>query len=146
VPLSAFKTSQDYHFREGQEGAGLIAIADYDSDGRLDAARVLESDDHRHCAAFITYFPNGRAMHLKRDELDSSCTSGQAESLFVSVQPVDGEKIETWCGKAMECHRGDPKSIKLKGPGIDIGVYEVGYSLNYWDDSSRMWHEVSISE
>src|ERR1051325_8720826 len=63
VSVSEFKGTEDFHFRLKQPAGGLEAAGDFDGDGHADVARVLESDDGKHCAVFVTYFPNGLIRH-----------------------------------------------------------------------------------
>ena len=146
VPFSEFKGTEDFHFRLKQPSGGLQASADFDGDGRVDFARVLESNDHHTCAVFLTYFTKGRITHRELDRLDSSCKSERGASLFVVVEGASHGKIETWCGKGVSCEKGDADFIRLQLPGIGIGLYEASYSIVFWNSKSRTWHTALISD
>lgn len=145
LPLSIFRKTEDYHFRLKDSSGALQASGDFDGDGKKDIARVLQSDDGHHCAVFLTNSQNGVVTHYNALQFDTGCTEGQAASVFVYIEPA-GTSIETWCGKTGECDDGEQKSLKLIRPGIDVGVFEVGYSTFYWDSESRSWKSVDVSE
>ncbi len=146
VTLSEFKGTEDFHFRMEERSGGLQASGDFDGDGRVDFARVLESNDRRTCAVFLTYYPKGHVMHHELANFGLSCNSGIGESLYVVSESPSRKKIKTWCGKGAFCEKGDTDFIKLELPGVGFGLYEASYSIVSWDKKSRQWHTALISD
>ena len=112
----------------------LRAKADFDGDGRTDIARILESNDIRHChRVFMTYFPNGKATHYNL---------GSSEFVY-EVKPSDWPHgIETWCGLSGDCEAGESKKIKLQRPAISLGEWGSVSRIVLWDDNRKSWISV----
>ncbi len=141
-----FAGTEDNHFRMHLPAAGLEIGGDFDGDGRVDVVRVLESDDHKVCAVFLTYSPGGHVVHRELARFDKACRAGIAESLFVALERPAAKPIVTWCGKGASCEKGDSKTLRLTKPGIGYGFFEASYSIVFWDTKKRDWRTALISD
>jgi hypothetical protein len=146
VELTAFRSTEDYHFRTRMPGGGVEARGDFDGDGRMDAARLVENNDRTRCAVFITHSPKGTLAHLQRWVGESACTDPGNARFFVALENPSTKPIDTWCGKGGGCEPGDPATLVLTRPAIAVGAYEAGYSLTYWDQQAQNWRETVISD
>lgn len=146
VSLSEFRGTEDFHFRLKQPNEGLRVVGDFDGDGRVDVVRVLESDDRKHCAMFVTHFPNGIVLHHELANLDSNCRDGLGQSLYVVQEDASRSPIKTWCGKGVFCERGDTNFLRVRHTSFGYGFYEASYSIVMWDQKTHKWRAALISD
>jgi hypothetical protein len=146
VAPAKFVDIEDNHFRVHLPAAGLVISGDFDGDGRIDTARILESDDRKSCALFLTYSPAGRIARRELARFDKACNAGIAQNLYVVLEKPSTKPIVTWCGRGAFCEKGDSKTLRFMKPGIGYGFFEASYSITFWDDKKHGWRTALISD
>jgi hypothetical protein len=146
VSLSDFRGTEGFHFRIRDRAGLLQTTADFDGDGRIDAARILESEDGRSCALFLTTSAGGRIAHREVARVEKGCSAGLGRNFYVTLENPSPKRFTTWCGKGAFCEPGDTRSIRLRRPGIGYGFFEASYSIVFWDDKIRSWRTALMSD
>lgn len=102
--------------------------ADFDGDGRIDAARLLVDTPGVRHALWITIAPSGRVRHLKVIE------GSVAELARVGVDEAPPGVHATACGKGMGSGPCPAATLKLDHSGISYFTFESGTEYIGWSN------------
>ena len=115
---------------------------DFDGDGKTDVAELLINPAEKKFAIFVNLASNQTWQML-----------GEPGDLGVldrfAIDLVKPGKYETACGKGYDdsfCAHGEPDYLVLRHPAIDFIYTESADSIHYWDDKTKSFHEIAMSD
>jgi hypothetical protein len=120
----------------------LRVTGDFDSDGKPDLAELLINPVSSQFALFVKLSSTGKWQMLGEPYDENSLDR-------FGIDLVKPGKYETACGKGYgdyACAHGEPDSLKLSTPAIDIFYTESSDSIVYWDSVTKAFREVLISD
>jgi hypothetical protein len=129
-------------WRDKSQTRFLVVKSDFDGDGKLDTAELLVNPLTNQFALFVNLASTGKWQLINKPfDLKSLDRFG--------INHVKPGKYETACGKGYgdwACAHGEPDWLKLSNPGIDFFYTESSDSIYYWDQQSKEFREVVMSD
>lgn len=119
----------------------LRVRADFNGDGKLDVAQILVNPSTNKFGLFVKLGTAGQWQLLRDFDLT-----------FIGRYGIDDVKpgnYETACGKGYgdwACAHGEPDWLQLSHPGIDLFYTESSDSIYFWDQPSKKFREVVMSD
>jgi hypothetical protein len=125
----------------------IQAVADFNGDSIDDEACLVKS---------TRYSGEGLLVHISDKKkgfrwLVLATTDWGKEypkvNLSMGVDIVKPGHYKTACGKGyFKCEKGEPEVLKLKRPAIDYFKFESANSFFFWDDKTRSFKRIWISD
>jgi hypothetical protein len=111
---------------------------DFDGNGKTDKAYIARSDSDRQIALVVIM--NGTEVFIL-DKLTESDLS------IMGIKKTLPGKYVTACGKGyFECSNGDLPEIEISSDSIEFFKNEGASSLFYWNNESRVFNRIWISD
>jgi len=120
----------------------IVALSDFDGNGLVDKAKILIRRKDHAVGLFIFLSENGKFIAYRIDELlDSSSIE------FMGIKEVAPGKYTTACGKGYwECTSEEVPKIQIKYSSINYFKIESANSFFYFDDSTKLFKRIWISD
>ena len=120
----------------------LAAKADFNGDGIIDTAKLLVNDLKNKMGLFVFISKEGNFESILLDEIDDK---SWVDAMGLSV--VNTGEYKTACGKGYwECEKGVPEVLIIKHPAIDYFKFESENSFFVWDDISKSFKRIWMSD
>ena len=119
----------------------LKVEGDFNGDGRLDVAQILVDPSTRKFGLFVKFGSAGQWQLLLALDLTFLGRYG--------IDYVKPGKYETACGKGYgnwACAHNEPDWLQLSHPGIDLFYTESSDSIYFWDQPSKKFRKVVMSD
>jgi hypothetical protein len=119
----------------------LVIKGDFDGDGKQDIAELLVNPSIKQFGVFVKLAGAGQWQPLITFDLDAI---GR-----YAIDFVKPGKYKTACGKGYgdyACAHGEPDFLVLKHPAVDFIYTHSGDIIDYWDQKSKSFHEVQMSD
>lgn len=142
LTLSDLKWTVDDPDRTPQKDY-LSVRADFDGDGKKDAARFLVKKDGSEYALFISHYSDGKLIHYKHY---SASQIRKIANLGISLAKPGVYKTACAKGYGDECRADEPKEIRLEYHGIYFFTFESAASIVYWQSKNNRFEKVFISD
>ena len=130
-------------WRDVDDNKYLAVKGDFNGDGFMDEARILLSEKGSGLALFSFMKQADNTYNiLLLNEMDD-------ESLIhaMGIRKVEPGLYKTACGKGYwECEPGEPPEILIKNDAIDLFKVESANSFFYWDEHSKTFKRIWISD
>jgi hypothetical protein len=120
----------------------LRVKGDFDNDGKSDIAEILVNPSSNQFALFVKLSSAGK-WQLVGQPYDVKSLDR------LGIDYVKPGKYETACGKGYgdyACAHGEPESLKLSTPAIDMFYTESSDSIVYWDSATKAFREVLVGD
>jgi hypothetical protein len=115
---------------------------DFDGDGRTDIAELLINPTEKKFAIFVKLTSTERWQMLEHP--------GEIGDLYrFAIDLVKPGKYGTACGKGYDdsfCAPGEPDYLVLRHAAIDFVYTESTDTLYYWDDKTKSFHDIAMSD
>ena len=115
---------------------------DFDGDGRADIAELLINPAEKKFAVFVN--------RASTQEWQMLGELGDLASLDrFAIDLVKPGRYETACGKGYDdsfCAHGEPDYLVLLHPAIDFIYTESADSIFYWDEKTKGFREIAMSD
>jgi hypothetical protein len=125
--------------------------ADFNNDGKLDTAMILESQKGLGIGLFVDFSDSKNDRQhicLYNSETDSANTENLSVAIREKVQKIfratNGIRLvrkgvyKTACGKGFfDCMKGKPKQVNLDAPGISFFQYDAGFERYYFWNAAK---------
>ncbi len=115
---------------------------DFDGDGKSDIAELLVNSTEKKFALFVKL-----ASTAKWQKLGDAGDLGSLDRFGIDL--VKPGKYETACGKGYDdsfCAHGEPDYLVLSHPAIDFIYTESADSIFYWDEKTKTFREIAMSD
>ena len=120
----------------------LATKADFNGDGIIDTAKMLVNDSKNKMGLFVFISKEGKFETILLDEIDGK---SWVDAMGISV--ANSGEYKTACGKGYwECEEGVPEVLILKHPAIDYFKFESANSFFVWDDISKSFKRIWMSD
>jgi hypothetical protein len=121
----------------------FVAVkGDFDGDGKPDIAELLVNPSAKQFALFVSLSSNRNWQLLAKSD-----AMGNFDRFGIDY--VKPGKYETACGKGYgdyACAHGEPDLLELKRPAIDFIYTESSDTIYYWDQKSKSFQAVLMSD
>jgi hypothetical protein len=120
----------------------FLVEGDFDGDGKQDVAELLINPSTKKFAAFVRL-----ASTQKWQMLGEPVDLGLLDRFAIDF--VKPGKYETACGKGYDdsfCAHGEPDYLILSHPAIDFIYTESADSIFYWDEKTKAFREIAMSD
>jgi hypothetical protein len=132
----------EHEWRQKSQKRFLVVRGDFDSDGKPDAAELLVNASGSQFALFVRLASTGKWQSVNEPiDIKSFDRFG--------IDLVKPGKYKTACGKGYgdyACAHGEPDVLKLSAPAIDLFYTESSDSIFYWDQSSKAFRQILMSD
>jgi hypothetical protein len=118
----------------------LVVKGDFDGDGKQDIAELLVNPSLKQFGVFVK---------LAGAQWQSLITFGLGAIGRYAIDFVKPGKYKTACGKGYgdyACVHGEPDVLVLKHPAVDFIYTHSGDIIYYWDQKSKSFLEVQMSD
>jgi hypothetical protein len=115
---------------------------DFDGDGKPDVAELLINDSTKKFALFVRLASEPTWQRVS-EQMDVASLDRFAIDL---VKPG---RYETACGKGYDdsfCAHGEPDYLVLSHPAIDFIYTESADNIFYWDEKTKSFREIAMSD
>src|SRR5579864_490066 len=115
---------------------------DFDGDGKPDVAELLIDDSTKKFALFVRLACKPTWQRVS-EQMDVASLDRFAIDL------VKSGRYETACGKGYDdsfCAHGEPDYLVLSHPAIDFNYTESADSIFYWDEKTKSFREIAMSD
>jgi hypothetical protein len=115
---------------------------DFDGDGRTDVAELLMNPTQKKFAVFVKL-----AGTQKWQRLGDAGDLGALDRFAIDL--VKPGRYETACGKGYDdslCAHGELDYLVLSHPAIDFIYTESADSIFYWDQKTKAFREIAMSD
>ncbi len=115
---------------------------DFDGDGRTDVAELLVNSSEKKFALFVKL-----ASTQKWQMLGEAGDLGNLDRFAIDL--VKRGRYKTACGKGYDdsfCAHGEPDYLVLSHPAIDFIYTESADSIFYWDQKTKAFRKIAMSD
>lgn len=129
-------------WRQKSQTRFVVVKGDFDGDGKLDSAELLVNPSTKQLGPFVVL-----AATFQWQMLDKPYDVGDFDRFGIDF--VKPGRYETACGKGYgdwACAHGEPNSLTLAHPGINFFYTESSNSFYYWDQKTKAFREVVMSD
>jgi hypothetical protein len=136
------KTEVSNRWRLKSTSRFVTVEGDFDGDGRSDIAELLVNPSRKQLGLFVRL-----SSDQKWQLLDKPYAMGDFDRFGIDY--VKPGKYETACGKGYgdwACAHEEPEWLKLARPAIDFFYTESSDSIFYWDQNTKRFREVVMSD
>jgi hypothetical protein len=119
----------------------LVIKTDFNDDGILDEARLLMSKNDSGIALFAFVSQGKGFKSFLLDKLSPKYIQ------VMGIDLVEKGKYKTACGKGyFDCAAGEPEELSLELPSINYFKSESANSIFYWDEKTKQFKRIWISD
>lgn len=119
----------------------MVVRGDFDGDGKQDVAELLVNPSIKQFGVFVKLAAAGQWHSLITFDLEAI---GR-----YAIDFVKPGKYKTACGKGYgdyACAHGEPDFLVLKHPAVDFIYTHSSDIIYYWDQKSKTFLEVQMSD
>ena len=136
------KTEAADQWRQKSQTRFFVVRGDFDGDGQPDLAELLVNPTSQKFALFVKLYSTG-----KWQQLGDPYDLGALQRFGIDL--VKPGKYETACGKGYDesfCAHGEPDYLLLSHPAIDFIYTESADIVFYWDEKTKAFREIAMSD
>jgi hypothetical protein len=120
----------------------LIAIADFNDDGKEDVVRLLVNDKENQLGLFVTLTSQKDASPMLLETIKK-----KKSILGLGVKVAKPGRYKTACGKGYwPCGKDEPAVIEIKHSAIDLFQSEGANSYFIWNDKTKKMKRIWMSD
>jgi len=138
----------DEPLRKKSHSKYIKTIADFNGDGIDDEAYLVKSTKFsgEGLLVRVSDLQNGASSNFKWLVL-ATIDLGKEAPLGMGIDIATPGDYETACGKGYyECKKGEPKALKIRRPVINYFRFESFNSFFLWDDKTKTFKEIQMSD
>jgi len=132
--------------RSWSETKFLRVDGDFNSDGKLDFAQLVKSEnsDGEGFAVYLSN-PTGYEWQVVQNFMYKKRPSNP--TLYMGLDIAEPGSYKTACGKGYwACKEGEPEILVLNNLGVAYFKFESASSIWYWDNSKDKFKQIWISD
>ena len=123
------------------------AVADFNGDGINDEAFLLKSTKFSGEGLFVRLSNNKNGFKWVKLDVTDWGKEYPKVNLSMGISVAKPGSYQTACGKGyFECEKGEPEVLKLKRTAIDYFKFESANSFFVWDEKSRSFKRIWMSD